>query len=126
MGSVGIYFLRLLLQCLILASHITAKEFMSSVEVYLFAPLSLLKQKENYLSIMLFGSVSPQPSIRIASRKHRPRLALAPSSSEIPDVKQVVTATHFPVLWNQAGDNDQLGKISFIFRLVPNTKLTEE
>lgn len=73
---------------------------------------------------MFFGSVSTQPSIRIPGRKQR--LALALSSSEIPDVKQVVTATLFPVLQDLAGDNGQLGAISFIFRLVPTTKLTEE
>lgn len=75
---------------------------------------------------MFFGSVSTQPSIRIPGRKHKPRLALALSSSEIPDVKQVVTATLFPILQDLAGDNGQLGAISFIFRLVPTTKLTEE
>lgn len=90
---------------------------MSSVEVYLFAPLPLLKQRKDYLSIMFFGSVSTQPSIRIPCRKHRPRLALAPSSFEIPDVKQVVTATQFPVLWDLAGDNDQLGRFHLYLEL---------
>lgn len=100
--------LRVLIQCLTLLSHIPAKEFMSSVEVYLFATFSFLKQGENSLSSMVFGLFSSQCSMGISGRKHRPRPAFAPSSFETPDVRQVVTAAQFPVLWDLAGDNDQL------------------
>lgn len=96
MESVGILFLRALIRCFTLAclaNKIPDNQFTSSVEAYLFCLNFLAKTKRRFSFITFSGSVFTQPSIRIPVGKHRPRLALAPSSFEIPDVKQVVTAT---------------------------------